>query len=42
MKDTYAGADHRSILGNEQYSVQGSDAILGVIRAAQMGELLVP
>jgi pimeloyl-ACP methyl ester carboxylesterase len=34
------GADHVSILGNEQYAQQVSDAILGVIEAAQTGEPL--
>jgi pimeloyl-ACP methyl ester carboxylesterase len=34
------GADHGSILGNEQYSTQVSDAILEVIEAAQTGEPL--
>lgn len=32
---TIKGADHGSILGNEQYAQQVSDAILAVIRAAQ-------
>jgi hypothetical protein len=32
------GADHGSILGNEQYAQQVTDAILDVIEAAQTGE----
>jgi pimeloyl-ACP methyl ester carboxylesterase len=32
------GADHGSILGNEQYAQQVTDAILDVIEAAQSGE----
>jgi pimeloyl-ACP methyl ester carboxylesterase len=35
------GADHGSILGNEQYAQQVSDVILNVIVAAQTGEPLV-
>jgi pimeloyl-ACP methyl ester carboxylesterase len=35
-----AGADHGSILGNEQYAQQVSDAILDVIDAASTGERL--
>lgn len=34
------GADHGSILGNEQYAQQVSDAILDVIASAQTGEPL--
>jgi pimeloyl-ACP methyl ester carboxylesterase len=34
------GADHLSLLGNEQYAQQVSDAILDVIAAAQTGEPL--
>jgi pimeloyl-ACP methyl ester carboxylesterase len=34
------GADHGSILGNEQYAQQVSDAILDVIEAAQTGQPL--
>jgi pimeloyl-ACP methyl ester carboxylesterase len=34
------GADHSSILGNEQYAQRVSDAILDVIEAAQTGEPL--
>jgi pimeloyl-ACP methyl ester carboxylesterase len=34
------GADHASILGNEQYAQQVSDAILDVMEAAQTGEPL--
>jgi hypothetical protein len=34
------GADHLSILGNEQYARQVTDAILDVIEAAQAGERL--
>jgi pimeloyl-ACP methyl ester carboxylesterase len=34
------GADHGSILGNEQYAWQVSDAILDVMKAAQTGEPL--
>jgi pimeloyl-ACP methyl ester carboxylesterase len=34
------GADHGSILGNEQYAQQVSDAILDVMEAAQTGEPL--
>jgi pimeloyl-ACP methyl ester carboxylesterase len=34
------GADHGSILGNEQYAQQVSDAILDVIEAAETGEPL--
>lgn len=37
---TIEGADHGSILGNEQYAQQVSDAILAVIRAAQTDEPL--
>jgi len=37
---TITGADHGSILGNEQYAQQVSDAILAVINAAQTGEPL--
>jgi len=35
-----AGADHGSILGNERYAQQVSDAILDVIEAAETGEPL--
>jgi pimeloyl-ACP methyl ester carboxylesterase len=34
------GADHGSILGNEQYAAQVVDAVLDVIQAAQTGEPL--
>ncbi len=34
------GADHGSILGNEQYAQQVSNAVLDVIKAAQTGERL--
>jgi hypothetical protein len=34
------GANHGSILGNEQYAQQVSDAILGVIEAAHTGQPL--
>lgn len=34
------GADHGSILGNEQYAQQVSDAVLDVIESAQTGEPL--
>ncbi|MEZ4869450.1 MAG: alpha/beta hydrolase [Caldilineaceae bacterium] len=37
---TIEGADHGSILGNEQYARQVSDAILAVINAALIGEPL--
>jgi hypothetical protein len=37
---TIDGADHGSILGNEQYARQVSDAILDVIEAAGTGEPL--
>jgi pimeloyl-ACP methyl ester carboxylesterase len=37
---TIEGADHGSILGNEQYAQQVSNAILDVIKAAQTGEPL--
>jgi pimeloyl-ACP methyl ester carboxylesterase len=37
---TVQGADHGSILGNEQYAQQVSNAILAVIGAAQTGEPL--
>lgn len=36
------GADHTSILGNEQYAQQVTDAILAVIESAQTGEALTP
>jgi pimeloyl-ACP methyl ester carboxylesterase len=36
------GADHLSIIGNEQYALQVTDAILAVIESAQTGELLTP
>lgn len=37
---SYLRGDHGSILDNEQYAQQVSDAILAVIRAAQTGETL--
>jgi hypothetical protein len=38
---TVEGADHVSILGNEAYAQQVSDAILDVIEAARTGQPLV-
>ncbi|MCZ7545251.1 MAG: alpha/beta hydrolase [Anaerolineae bacterium] len=37
---TIAGSDHGSIIGNEQYAQQVSDAILDVMEAAQTGDPL--
>jgi hypothetical protein len=34
------GADHASILGNEQYAQEVSNAILDVMEAAQTGQRL--